>query len=57
VEYVYLTGSENVQSAGFVMRDAAKEMTQAANQIWEAMDRFREDVNRLEAIATAREEK
>ncbi len=55
MDSIYLMGSEDVQSAGFVMRDAAKEMTQAANQIWEAMERFREDVNRLEAIATKEE--
>ncbi len=57
MEYVYLSGSEGVEKAGYVMRDAAAEMIRAANQIWEAMDRFREDVNRLEAIATAKEEK
>lgn len=45
-----------MQSAGFVIRDAAAEMTRAANQIWEAMERFREDVNRLEAINFTEEE-
>ncbi len=38
------------------MRDAAVEMSRAANQIWEAMERFREDVNRLEAIDNTKEE-
>ena len=52
-ESIYLMGSEDVQSAGFVMRDAAKEMTQAANQIWEAMIRFEQAVDRLEIISEA----
>ena len=49
-EYIYLMGSEDVEKAGYVMRDAAAEMTRAANQIWESMQRFEEAVNRLEAI-------
>ena len=50
MEFVYLVGSEDVQKAGSVMRDAAAEMSRAANLISEAMARFREDVDRLERL-------
>ncbi len=55
MDSMYLMGSEDVQQAGHNMKAAAAEMTRAANQIWEAMERFREDVNRLEVIATKEE--
>ncbi len=55
MDSIYLMGSEDVQQAGHNMQAAAAEMTRASNQIWEAMERFREDVNRLEIIATKEE--
>ncbi len=56
MEYMYLTGSEDVQSAGFVIRDAAAEMTRAANQMWEAATKFERDVDRLEHLQATKEE-
>jgi cytochrome c556 len=38
------------------MRGAAAEMSRAANQIWEAMTRFEDAVQRLEAIEITKEE-
>ncbi len=55
MDSIYLMGSEDVQNAGNRMKEAAAEMTRAADQIWHAMERFREDVNRLEVIATKEE--
>ena len=46
-ESVYLSGSEDVLNAGHRMKEAGAEMSRAANQIWEAAVRFREDVDRL----------
>ena len=57
MEQVYLSGSEDVQRAGERMSQAAAEMTTAANQMWEAAIRFREDVDRLEyMLSTAVQE-
>ena len=52
MEFIYLTGSEDVEKAGYTIRDAAAEMNRAANQIWEAMQQFERNVDRLEVINT-----
>ena len=56
MESIYLVGSEDVQRAGEAMRNAAAEMTQAANQMWEASIRFERDVDRLEYLQASKEE-
>lgn len=50
MDTVYLSGSEDVQRAGNRIKEAASEITQSASTIWDAMQLFREDVNRLEAM-------
>ena len=50
MDTVYLSGSEDVQRAGNRIKEAASEIGQASNLIWEAMRQFSADVTRLEAI-------
>ena len=64
-DYMTLMGAEDVRQAGGAMREAASEMQRAASsmdysleqharRMGEWMDRFEEQVNRLEAIEAAR---
>ncbi len=47
-DHIILIGAEDVQQAGNRMKEAAAEMTRAANLIWEAQVQFHQDVDRLE---------
>lgn len=53
-EYVHLIGAEEVQRAGYTMREAAAEMNRAASHISESLYQQRvfmeEWIQRLEAI-------
>ena len=43
MDFTHLVGAENVERAGRNMKEAAGEMTQAANIIWEAVEKFNQN--------------
>lgn len=51
-EFVYLIGAEDVLKAGYEMRNAAQEMTRAANQIHDDLHRFLEQFAEIVASTT-----